>query len=161
MENKYRLVDEYRFDYFPSSANQTPIIWLLQVSFYETLDFIIGFTNKAVESYRNSDDGKKDVIQVTLQINETEVIQYLNNDIWCMYRGNVGNSLHLLQSIHMALEKILLNSSQILQPEIMQEILLKILTRSKNQRLLLQLFVVLYLLIQISSIVSLWFYLRQ
>ena len=135
MESRYGLVDEYRFDYFPSSANQTPIIWLLQVSFYETLDFIIGFTNKAVESYRNSDDGKKDVIQVTLQINETEVIQYLNNEIWCMYRGNVGNSPHLLQSIHMALEKILLNSSQILQPEIMQEILLKILTRSKSASL--------------------------
>ena len=52
-----------------------------------------------------------------------------------MYRGNVGNSPHLLQSIHMALEKILLNSSQILQPEIMQEILLKILTRSKSASL--------------------------
>lgn len=135
MESRYGLVDEYRFNYFPSSANQTPIIWLLQVAFYETLDFVIGFTNKAVESYSNSDDEKKDVKQVTLQINETEVIQYLNNDIWCMYRGNVGNSPYLLQSIHMALEKILLKFSEILGIEVMQDILLRILIQSKSASL--------------------------
>ncbi|MEO9257048.1 MAG: hypothetical protein ABI207_01625, partial [Crocinitomicaceae bacterium] len=61
MESKYGLVDEYRLNYFPSSANQTPIKWLLQVAFYETIYFIIDFTNKAVESYSKSDYGKEGV----------------------------------------------------------------------------------------------------
>jgi hypothetical protein len=63
MESKYGLVDEYKHDYFPASANQTPIKWLLQIAFHETLDFIIDFTNKSVAKYSQSDYGKEDVIR--------------------------------------------------------------------------------------------------
>ena len=66
MESRYGLAEKHEFNYFPSSANQTPIKWLLQVAFYETLDFIIEFTNKAVESYSQSDFGKEDVVKITL-----------------------------------------------------------------------------------------------
>lgn len=136
MESKYGLVDEYRFNYFPSSANQTPIKWLLQIEFYKTLDFIIDFTNRAVESYSKSDYGKKDVVKVTLHINEVEVTQYLSGAIWSMYRGNGSPVVpHVLQSIHMALEKTLLDFSQILKSEIIQDILLRILTQSKSASL--------------------------
>ena len=59
MESRYGLSGKHEFNYFPSSANQTPIKWLLQIEFNKTLDFIIDFTNRAVESYSKSDYGKK------------------------------------------------------------------------------------------------------
>lgn len=136
MESKYGLVDEHRLNYFPSSANQTPIKWLLQVEFYKALDFIIEFTNTAVESYSKSNYGKEDVIKVTLHINEAEVIQYLSSAIWNMYRGNGSPVVpSVLQSMHMALEKILLEFSKILNPEIIRNILLEILSKSKSTSL--------------------------
>lgn len=136
MEDKYGLVGEHKFEYFPSSANQTPIKWLLQTAFYETLEFIITFTNRAVESYSKSDYGQQDVIKVTLYISGTEVTQYLSDAIWSMYRGNGSPVVpDVLQSIHMALEKILLEFSQILKPEIIHNILLRILTQSKSASL--------------------------
>lgn len=136
MESRYGLAGKHEFNYFPSSANQTPIKWLLQIEFYKTLDFIIDFTNRAVESYSKSDYGKKDVVKVTLHINETEVTQYLSGAIWSMYRGNGSPVVpNVLQSIHMALEKTLLEFSQILKSEIIQNILLRILTQSKSASL--------------------------
>lgn len=136
MESRYGLAEKHEFKYFPSSANQTPIKWLLQIAFYETLDFIIEFTNKSVESYSQSDYGKEDVVKITLHINETEVTQYLSSAIWCMYRGNGSPVVpHVLQSIHMALENVLLEFSQILKSELIQNILLRILIQSKSASL--------------------------
>ena len=34
MESRYGLSGKHEFNYFPSSANQTPIKWLLQIEFY-------------------------------------------------------------------------------------------------------------------------------
>lgn len=136
MESRYGLSGKHEFNYFPSSANQTPIKWLLQIEFYKTLDFIIDFTNRAVESYSKSDYGKEDVVKVKIHINETEVTQYLSGAIWSMYRGNGSPVVpHVLQSIHMALEKTLLDFSQILKSEIIQAILLRIITQSKSASL--------------------------
>jgi len=136
MESRYGLAGKHEFNYFPSSANQTPIKWLLQIEFYKTLDFIIDFTNRAVESYSKSDYGKEDVVKVTLHINETEVTQYLSGAIWSMYRGNGSPVVpHVLQSIHMALEKSLLDFCQILKSEIIQDILLRVLAQSKSASL--------------------------
>lgn len=135
MESRYGLADN-EFEYNPPSANQTPIKWLLQIEFYKTLDFIIDFTNRAVESYCKSDYGKEDVVQVTLHINETEVTQYLSDAIWCMYRG-IGSPVvpNVLQSMHMALEKTLLEFAQISNSELIQKILLVILIKSKSASL--------------------------
>jgi hypothetical protein len=136
MESRYGLAGKNAYNYFPSSANQTPIKWLLQIEFYKTLDFILEFTNKAVESYSQSDYGKKDVLKITLDVNETEVTQYLSDAIWNMYRGNGSPVVpNVLQSIHMALENILLEFSQILKSEMIQNILLKILLQSKSASL--------------------------
>lgn len=136
MESRYDLTSKLEFKYFPHSANQTPIIWLLQIEFYKTLDFIIDFTNKAVESYSKSDYGKQEVEKITLHINETEVTQYLSNVIWCMYRGVGGtDSPNVLKSIHMALEAILLNIADKSKPEIIETILLDILIQSKSASL--------------------------
>ena len=136
MESRYGLTDKHKLNYFPASANQTPIKWLLQIAFHETLDFIIDFTNRAVESYSHSDYGKKDVEIITLHLNGKEVNQHLSWAIWGMYRGNGSPVVpYLLQSMHMALEKVLLEYAQILKSEIVHHILLKILTYSKSASL--------------------------
>lgn len=136
MEDRYGLTDKHEFNYFPSSANQTPIKWLLQFAFQETLEFIIDFTNRAVESYSESDYGKEDIVEITLYINGKEVTQYLSWSIWGMYRGNGSPSVpYLLQSIHMALEKTLLEFSQIFKSETVQRIILNILITAKSASL--------------------------
>lgn len=133
MESRYGLTDKHKLNYFPASANQTPIKWLLQVSLYETLDFIIGFTDRAVETYNQSDYGQKDVVKITLHINEKEITQYLSGAIWSMYRGNGSPVVpNLLQSMHMALEKTLLEFAKVFKSELVQKILLKILIQSKS-----------------------------
>ena len=117
MESRYGLASKHELNYFPSSANQTPIKWLLQIEFCKTLDFIIDFTNRAVESYSKSDYGQQDVKKITLHVSETKVTQYLSDAIWRMYRGGGSPSVpHVLESMHMALEKILLEFSLISKP---------------------------------------------
>ena len=136
MESRYGLVDEFRHDYYPASAHQTPIYWLLQNAFMETLEFIIAFTNRSVETYSQSDYGKEEVEEINLHINDKEVTQYLSWAIWGMYRGNGSPVVpYLLQSMHMALEKILLEFAQMLKSETVQFILFKILSESKSASL--------------------------
>ena len=136
MENRYGLTRKQSFRYFPPSPNQTPIKQLLRVAFHDTLEFIIDFTNRAIESYSKSDYGKKDVKKIVLHVNENEVEQYLSCAIWSMYRGNGSPVVpYLLQSIHMALERTLLEFSLKYDSEIIQEILLKILILSKSASL--------------------------
>ena len=136
LNHEYGLTDSYKLNYFPASANQTPITWLLQVDFKETLDFIISFTNKAVEKYRNSKYGLKDVKKITLHIDETEVQQYISNAIWGMHRGIVAPAVpYLLQSVHMALEKTLLKIAQSFDSSIVRNILISILINSKSASL--------------------------
>lgn len=136
MGSRYGLTDKHKLNYFPASANQTPIKWMLQIAFHETLDFIIDFTNRAVESYSHSNYGKEEVEIITLHLNGKEVSQYLSWAIWGMYRGNGSPVVpYLLQSMHMALERVLLEFAQILKSEIVQDILLKILTKSKSASL--------------------------
>jgi hypothetical protein len=135
IEKKYGLVSEYQFNYFPASALQTPIYFLLNFAFIETLDFIIDFTNNSVEKYRNSDYGKEDVKEITLHINEKEIKQYFCWAFWGMYRGiSSPVTPYLLQSIHMALEKFLLEYAKI-NANVIEQILLLILTKSKSASL--------------------------
>lgn len=135
LESRYGLAKETEFNYFPPSAFQTPIYWLLQKVFKETLDFIIDFTNRAVECYSQTDYGKEEVKKIVLHINDRQITQYLSDSIWCMYRGSIGNSPDLLQSMHMALEKALLQCAETFEPSIVQNILLRILTLSKSASL--------------------------
>lgn len=128
LNHKYGLTDSHKLGCFPASANQTPIKWLLQVAFKETLDFIISLTNKAVEKYRYSEYGQKDVKEITLHIDGTEVQQYVSNAIWGMHRGIIGPVVpYLLQSVHMALENTLLKIAQSLDLSIVKNILINLL----------------------------------
>lgn len=136
MESRYGLTDKHKHDYHPASANQTPIRWLFQVTFHKTLDFIIDFTNKSVELYSQSDYGKQDVVEIDLYVEDKVIKQYLSQAIWSMYRG-YGSPVvpYLLQSMHMALERILLELAPIGEQEMIEEILLKILSKSKSASL--------------------------
>lgn len=134
MENRYGL--SANFDYYQSSANQTPIRWLLQAAFHPTLDFIIVFTNQAVECYRKSDYGKRDVKSIKLHIDDKETSQYICDAFWNMYRGTSAPIVpSVLQSMHMALESVLLDFAKLVEPEALQPVLLKILTQSKSTSL--------------------------
>lgn len=136
MEYMYGLEKKYRLDYHPASAHQTPIYWLLQVDFKNTIGFIVDFTNYCVESYRNSEYGEKYIEEITLKIETREVKQYLSGALWGMYRG-IGSPVvpYLLQSIHMALEKVLLDFASIVKPEFLEHIFHDILSKSKSASL--------------------------
>lgn len=136
LNHKYGLTDIHELDYFPASANQTPITYLLQVAFKETIDFVISFTNKTVEKYRHSKYGLEDIEEITIHIEDTEVQQYVSNAIWGMHRGIVGPVVpYLLQSVHMALENTLLEIAQNLDQRIVKKILRNILVNSKSASL--------------------------
>ncbi len=105
-EQKYGIVDKYEFNYFPASAYQTPIYWLLQFEQKETIDFILKFTNKTVESLAKN-IGKDSFYKSKVFLGKKEIFQYSGGDLWGVYRG-AGNAPDLLKSIHMALEKFFL-----------------------------------------------------
>ena len=96
------------FEYYPASAFQTPIFHLLRLFPKETLDFILAFTNKTVACYAKSDlDGQIEAIDVV--IDEKRIIkQFISTRLWNVYRGTQV-APNLLESIHMALEKWLLD----------------------------------------------------
>lgn len=134
METAYGLEKNWSYNY--ASAYKTPIYWLLRASFSKALDFIIDFTNKSVEHYKKSYYGN-DVEEVVLNINNKITKQYLSWSIWSMFRGGGSPVVPgLLQSIHMALEKVLLEFAN--NPENknnLKEILNLILLKSKSASL--------------------------
>lgn len=100
-------------DYSPASAEQTPIYWLLYSYYKRTVDFIIDFTNRTIKAYADSGfDDSVEEVELTLSSGKRKK-QYLSHSLWNMYRGS-GSSVtpDLLQSIHMALEKILLGMAE-------------------------------------------------
>lgn len=137
MESRYGIASEYKRDYSPASANQTPIKWLLfSPAFHPTIDFIIDFTNRAVENYSRSDYGKEDTITIVLDIKGEKISQYISFAIWEMYRGSGSPSVpSLLKSIHMALETVLLDFAESVEAELVQNVLYKILRKSKSASL--------------------------
>ena len=113
IEKYYSIRNGCHHDYFPASALQTPIYWLLESATSKTINFILEFTNKTIEKYANSEvNDPVKVIDIIID-EKTTVTQYINETIWCMYRGSGGIAKpHLLESIHMALEKFLLRLSK-------------------------------------------------
>ena len=116
---QYFCLPEHHLDYFPASAFQTPIFQLLRFAPKQTINFILSFTNKTVECYSKS-KLKNEVEEVEVFIDETKSIkQYISNRLWNMYRGTQV-STHLLESIHMALEKWLLENVKSASKEILE-----------------------------------------
>lgn len=106
---QYYSLNRGDFDYYPSSALQTPTYMLLNFSTKETIDFILHFTNITTEYYSKSKYGEGiEIVEIKID-NQIATKQIINDSLWSMYRG-VGSPVtpHLLQSLHMALEKYLL-----------------------------------------------------
>ena len=129
---QYFCLEDNHSDYFPSSAYQTPVYWLLQSSLKKTVDFILAFTNKAMECFAKSDLGKKEIEEIRVFISESETLnQYICDRIWNIYRGTQVNP-HVLSSMHMALEKYFLERGNIYDSRTLESWLLYLLKNSKS-----------------------------
>ncbi len=106
-------------DYSPASAYQSPIYVLLKIAPKETMNFIVRFTNRSVNHYALLYLASRldEITEVEVIINEKNPKkQYINRCLWEIYRGTSSPvSPNLLQSIHMALEKFLLEIAKKLE----------------------------------------------
>lgn len=137
VEDAFNLSSKYENKYSPASALQTPVYFLLKNHFSITIDFILDFINKSVEYYAKSGwEYKEEIQMVDVFIDEnTTIQQYHSQALWNIYRGNSSPIMpNLIQSIHMALEKYLLEiaSAPDLTSELFEFILLNILGKSKS-----------------------------
>jgi hypothetical protein len=118
-------------EYSPSSVFQTPLFHLLRFFPKVTTDFILAFTNKTVECYAKSDlDGR--IEEVNVFIDETRIVkQYISPRLWNIYRGTQV-SPNLLEAIHMALEKWLLECAKISSPEDLERFCKYLISNSRS-----------------------------
>jgi len=131
VEKYFCLSERVDFKYYPSSAFQTPIFQLLRFAPKATIDFILSFTNKTVECYAKS-ELKNEVEEIKVLIDEKEIVkQYISNRLWNMYRGTQV-STNLLESIHMALEKWVLENAKSTSKEILESRCLYLIRNSKS-----------------------------
>ena len=130
---QYFGLEKHYSDYHPASALQTPVYWLLKYDFKRTIDFILKFTNRAIECYVKSGFDTT-VEQVKVKIDpDTSITQYVSHCLWNMYRGTGSPiSPYLLQSIHMALEKYLLEIAEHLKTDILESWLKYLLMKSNT-----------------------------
>ncbi len=112
VEKYYQIRDHVHHDYHPASALQTPIYYLLLIAFPQTIQFILDFTNRATAAYAMSEYGDT-VEEVEIEVDGVKSKQFISLSLWCMYRGS-GSPVtpYLLQSIHMALEKKLMEMAK-------------------------------------------------
>jgi hypothetical protein len=128
---QYYCISPHHMDYFPSSAFQTPILNLLRFAPKQTVDFILSFTNKTVECYSKS-KLDKEVEEVVVFIDEAHSIkQHISDRLWKTYRGT-HVSTHLLESMHMALERWLLEVAKTTSKDIIESWCSYLLRNSKS-----------------------------
>lgn len=129
---QYFQIEDDHLDYFPASSYQTPIYWLLQSAQKETIDFILQFTNKTVEAFAKSEFAKYEAEEIEVFIDDkTTIKQYISNRLWCTYRGTQV-SPHVLESMHMALEKFFLERGEKTKSETLEYWLMYLLKNSKS-----------------------------
>lgn len=116
--------------YMPASAIQTPISQLLLLQFHETIEFIIEFINYSINIFTEKYDCQKIILYFD---NGESKEQFINNNLWKMYRGT-GDENYLLSSIHMSLEKGILDYIEIYNPNIeeIENILFNLLKKSNS-----------------------------
>lgn len=133
VEKYYAINENTGHDYFPASALQTPIYWLLEHSTINAINFILRFTSKAIEQYAKSDVNDPVTLVDVIIDENTTIKQYLNQTIWGMYRGSGGiTKPHVLESMHMALEKFLLKFAKKGKVDEVESYLLYLIQNSKS-----------------------------
>ncbi|WPF79099.1 AVAST type 4 anti-phage nuclease Avs4 [Bacillus velezensis] len=130
VEDNFCIGENHR-NYYPPSAFQTPIYWLLQYSLKDTVDFLLRFINKTVECYVKSGLGKSEVKEVEVVTDSHVVKQYISNRLWNTYRGTQV-SPYIFQSVHMALEKLLLETAKNTDSKILESNLLYLIKNSNS-----------------------------
>ncbi len=118
--------------YYPDSALQTPFYYQLKLYQNDTIDFVIDFINKCVEKY--SESGWEEVIELKVYIDDKMTIkQYHSQALWNMYRGTSSPVMpDILKSLHMALEKHILEVIKNLKQEDIETLLKYLLIKSKS-----------------------------
>ena len=129
VEKYFGLYEKHEFDYFPASAFQTPVFQLLRLAPQQTVNFILSFINKSVGCYAKS-KLNNEVEEVEVFVEGTKPVkQYISNRLWNMYRGTQV-STSLLESMHMALEKWLLENAKSMSKENLESWCLYLLRNS-------------------------------
>ncbi|WP_437831581.1 AVAST type 4 anti-phage nuclease Avs4 [Niallia taxi] len=128
---KYFCIDKNERSYYPPSSFQTPIYWLLKYSHKETVDFILRFINKTVQCYVNSELDKSEVKEIEVITDHKVVKQYISDRLWNTYRGT-SVTPNVFQSIHMALEKVLLEIAKNTASKILESNLIYLINNSRS-----------------------------
>ena len=130
---QYFDLTEGHLEYYPASAFQTPIGTMLQVAPQETVNFILGFTNKSIEYFAKSEFAQYEAeeIDVVVDASGQTIKQYTCHRIWNLYRGTQV-APPLLESIHMALEHWLLGIAKTWDPEIVEKWCLYLIKNSRS-----------------------------
>ena len=127
-------LNKNRHSYFPASAFQTPTLLLLKTQFEKTLDFIVSFINVTTEKYAHSELAEQydNLEQIKIYIDSTNIVeQYCSERLWDAYRGR-SVTPYVLQSMLMALERVLLEIAEEKDIDIIEPILLKLLTNTNS-----------------------------
>ncbi|MCM3131621.1 ATP-binding protein [Paenibacillus polysaccharolyticus] len=122
-------IDKRIDNYFPASAYQTPIYWLLKTEFTQTINFILDFTNRAVECFAKS--GRNEVTIIELRIRDYNNEQFFCDRLWNVYRGTQV-APYVLESMHMALENVFLEMAKNIDTKVLEEWLFYLLENSKS-----------------------------
>ena len=118
IENDFGIKESTSRDYSPGSPYETPILNLLLVSPFKTLNFLIKLFNHAADSYMNSDFGKDNQFlsradarsEIKVGMSDGRIIrQYASPTLWMMFRGTYTTVPCVLKSALMALECYLLH----------------------------------------------------
>ncbi|MFK4784829.1 trypsin-like peptidase domain-containing protein [Fusobacterium sp. MFO224] len=141
-EEYYNLKSDYSTNLINPSAYSTPIYFLLKCSVINTFNFIVKFINESIEYFQDNKEydnsmrridinidveyikkvleicspkNKKEEIEVKKDLvnKDKRITVYHSSALWNMYRGNCSPAVPgLLKSIHMALEKYLLEVAE-------------------------------------------------
>lgn len=124
-------IEEIPLNYYPPSPLQTPTYYLLKYDASRTISFVIEFVNKSVEIFSNS-RLKDEIYDIELHLESGGIIKQQSSErIWCIYQGNQAVPNTLI-SIHMALEKYLLDTAKFLDKETLEKLLLSCLQQASS-----------------------------
>lgn len=123
-----------RRGYSPASSMQSPMFLLLCFKPKEALDFFISFTNKCITHYESVAEQHDYLENIVLHLPNGQDISVIGNLVlWGLYRGAVHSVVpDLFQSLHMALEKYLLDEANDGNDKIVTTIFDTLLQRSQS-----------------------------
>jgi len=125
----FGLSPHVEYEYYPSSAFQTPTLALLQQSPKKALDFIVDLFDATTEHYAASSLNTRynECSQMTIHLPDGRTVQQIAScRLWQMYRGT-STAPHLLESMLMALERWLYSLIQDASEEVSVSVCLRLL----------------------------------